>query len=250
MKWSSIKNIMVWFLIFMNLAMLAIIATTSIKKAYIPQEVISSSLSVIRQSGFEIANDIFPEKYYSRPTYKAQFYSASDLSELFFKKQIPFRTEGDSLVGMQGRSVLTVNDNFFSYDSGYAASEDFSSKDLRRALEKTGFDMHGAVYDEETGYFYKMYNKANLFNMSLEAKLDSDGEICFVKAHWPKSLIEGEKRKLSFIGSSAKLKNAFPDGGKIESIELGYSLNSLGGDTFLFTPAWRVNVNGELKIVE
>ena len=250
MKWSSIKNIMVWFLIFMNLAMLAIITATSINKAYIPQEVVASSLSVIRQSGFEIADDIFPGKYYTLPTYRAQFYSASDLSELFFEKQIAFRTDGDSLVGTQGRAVLTVNDNFFSYDSGYSAKEDFSPKELRHALEKTGFDMKDTVYDEKTLCFYKMYNGSNLFNMSLEAKIDRDGEICYVKAHWPKTLIEGEKRKLSFIESSAKLKKAFPNGGKIESIELGYSLHALGGDNFLFTPAWRASVNGEPKIIE
>ena len=167
---------MVWFLIFMNLFMLAIITVTSIKKAYIPEDVIKASLSVIRQAGFEIADDIFPVKYYTRPTYKAQFYSASDLSELFFEKQIAFRTEGDSLVGTEGRAQLIVNDNFFSYDSGYSADESFSQKELKRALEKTGFDMTGAVYDEKTGYFYKMYNGSNLFNMSLEAKLDEDGE--------------------------------------------------------------------------
>ena len=250
MKWSSIKNIMVWFLIFMNLFMLAIITATSLKKAYIPDNVIKSSLSVIRQSGFEIEDDIFPKKYYTRPTYKAQFYSASDLSELFFRKQIAFRTEGDSLVGSEGRAQLIVNDNFFSYDSGYSADDKFSSRELKRVLEKMGFDMQGAVFDEKTGYFYKMYNGSNLFNMSLEAKLDSDGEICYVKAHWPKTLIEGEKMKLSFIESSAKLKNIFPNGGKIKNIELGYSLHSLGGDTFLFTPAWRVNISGTPEIIE
>ena len=234
----------------MNLFMLAIIAATSLKKAYIPENVIKASLAVIRQSGFEITDDIFPQKYYTRPTYKAQFYSASDLSELFFEKQIAFRTEGDSLVGTQGRAELIVNDNFFSYNSGYSAEESVSPKEIEKVLKKTGFDMQGAVFDEKTGYFYRMYNGSNLFNMSLEAKLDSDGEICYVKAHWPKTLTEGEKRKLAFIESSAKLKSAFPSGGKIENIELGYSLHSLGGDTFLFSPAWRVNVNGEPKIVE
>lgn len=250
MKWSTIKNIMVGFLIFMNLFMLAIIIATTIKKTYIPQNVVDSTVSVIRKSGFEISEDIFPDKYYSRPTYNAQFYSASDLSELFFEKQIPFRTVGESLLGTNDDAVLTVNDNYFSFDTGKEEKENVSSKELKLALEKTGFDMSGAVYDEKTQHFYKMYNSANLFNMYLEAKLDNDGEICFVKAQWPKTLTEGERVTVSFIQSSAKLKELFPSGGTIENIELGYSLYALGGDNYLFSPAWRVNVDGEPKIVE
>ena len=250
MKWSSIKNLMVGFLIFMNVAMLIIIIATSLNKAYIPEEVINSSLSVIRKYGFEISEDIFPDKYYTRPTYKAQFYSASDLSDLFFKKQIPFRTDGESLVGTQDNAVLTVNDNYFSYDSGRSAKDDASPRELKKALEKTGFDMTGAVFDGKTRHFYKMYNGLNLFNMSIEAKIDADGNICFVKAHWPKNLIKMENLTLSFIESSTKLKNAFANGGTIKNIELGYSLRALGGDTFLFEPAWRVNVDGEVKILE
>ena len=250
MKWSSIKNLMVGFLIFMNVAMLAIIIATSVNKAYIPQKVINSTLSVIRKSGFEITKGTFPDKYYSLPTYKSEFYSASDLSDLFFKKQIAFRTEDDSLVGTQDSAVHTVNDNYFSYDSGNDARKKSSPEELKRALKKTGFDMTGAVYDEKTKHFYKMYNGLNLFNMSLEAKLDEDGEICFVKAHWPKRLIKSENKTISFIESSAKLREAFPNGGTVKSIELGYSLHSLGGDNFLFSPAWRVNVNEEPKIIE
>lgn len=250
MKWSNIKNIMIGFLIFMNLFMLAIIIGTTINKTYLPQDVVDSTLSVIRKSGFEISEDVFPDKYYTRPSYNAQFYSASDLSELLFKKQIAFRTVGESLVGINDDAILTVNDNYFSYDTGKDSEENVSSKKLKSALEKIGFDMTGAVYDKKTKMFYKMYDDANLFNMYLEAKLDEDGEICFVKAQWPKKLIEREHVTISFIESSAKLKDFFPNGGTIKDIELGYSLHSASGDNYLFSPAWRVNVNGDPKIVE
>ncbi len=250
MNWSSIKNLMISFLIFMNLFMLAIIITTTLKKAYLPQYVIDSTLSVLRKSGFEISEEIFPDKYYTKPSYKAQFYSASDLSELFFKQQIPFRTEEDSLVGMQADAVLTVSDNYFLYNNGNKEKDNSTQKELEQALKETGFDMTGAVYDEKTKHFYKMYNGSNLFNMYLEAKLDDGGNVCFVKAQWPKKLTKGENKTISFIESSAKLKETFPDGGTIKNIELGYSLQSLGGDNFTFSPAWRVNVDGEPKILE
>ena len=250
MKWSSIKNIMIGFLIFMNLAMLTIIILVTLNKAYIPKDVVNSSLSVMRKSGFEISEDIFPEKYYTWPSYTAQFYSASDLSDLFFKTQVPFRTEADTLVGTQGIAVLTVGDNYFSYDSGYRAKENVSVKALRRALEKTGFDMTDTGYDEKNGRFYKMHNDANLFDMTLEAKLDDNGDVCFVKAHWPKKLIKGERKTISFIDSIPKLKDAFPNGGTVKKIELGYSLHALGGDNFLFSPSWRVKVDKIQKVIE
>ena len=84
----------------------------------------------MRKHNFEISEDIFPEKYFSMTTYKAQFYSASDLAELFFKKQIAFRTEADSLVGTTDTAVLTVNDNYFSYDTGRNAKSSFSEKEI------------------------------------------------------------------------------------------------------------------------
>lgn len=250
MKWTKIKSIMVCFLILMNLFMLAIIAVTTRQQSSIPERVVNATFSVLKQSGFELADEIFPDTYYTLPSYNAQFYSASDLSELFFGKQVAFRTEEKSLVAAEGNSVLTVNDNHFSYDSGYAAADTQSSSALKRALEKLGIDMKGAVYDKKAGCFYRMYNQTNLFNMSIEAKLDSDGEICYVKAQWPKKLTAGERRKISFVESTMKLKEAFPQGGKIENIELGYSLRSVGGEKFLFSPAWRVKVNSELKILE
>lgn len=250
MKWSNIKNIMVGFLIIMNLFMLAIIAVTTMQQSFIPERVVNAAISVLRESGFEIEDDTFPSSYYTLPSYNAQFYSASDLSELFFGKQVAFRTEENSLVAVEGAAVLTVNDNHFYYESGRTASETKSSSVLRRAVKKLGIDMKGAVYDEKTGYFYRMYNDTNLFNMSLEVKLDNDGEICFIKALWPKKLTTGERRKISFVESTMKLKEEFPDGGKIKNIELGYSLRSVGGEKFYFTPAWRVKVNNELKILE
>ncbi len=249
MKWTKIKSLMVCFLIAMNLFMLAIIAVTTKQHSTISKNVVDAAVSVLNKSGFEFDKELFPDTYYSLPSYNAHFYSASDLSDLFFGKQVAFRTEGNSLVATQGKAVLTVNNNNFLYSSGYDAVASSSDK-IQKALENMGIDMKGAVYDKKASCFYRMYNNTNLFNMSLEAKLDNDGEICYVKAQWPKTLTASERRKLSFIESTMKLKELFPDGGTITEIELGYSLRQMSGEKFLFTPAWRVRVNDELKIIE
>lgn len=249
MKWSKIKSMMVCFLIAMNLFMLAIIAVTTKQQSTIPKKVVDAAVSVLNKSGFEFDSELFPATYYTLPSYNAYFYSASDLSELFFGKQVPFRTEGNSLVATQGKAVLTVNNNNFLYISGYDAVESRSDK-VQNALENMGIDMKGAVYDKKASCFYRMYNNTNLFNMSLEARLDSDGEICYVKAQWPKTLTPLERKKLSFIENAMKLKEVFPLGGTITKIELGYSLRQMSGEKFLFTPAWRVMVDDELKIIE
>lgn len=249
MKWSKIKSLMVCFLIAMNLFMLAIIAVTTRQQSTIPKKVVDATVSVLNNSGFEVTSELFPDTYYTLPSYNAYFHSASDLSELFFGKQVAFRTQGSSLVATQGKAILTVNNNNFIYISGYDAVE-VSSRKVQKALEDIGIDMKGAVYDKKASCFYRMYNNTNLFNMSLEAKLDNDGEICYVKAQWPKTLTPGERKKLSFIESAMRLKELFPNGGKITKIELGYSLRQMSGEKFLFTPAWRVMINDELKIIE
>ena len=250
MKWTNIKSIMVGFLIVMNLFMLGTIAVTTKQQSIVPEEVIDSAISVMKESGFEIGKDIFPKSYVALPSYNTQFYSASDLSELFFGKQVAFRTKDKSLVATEGSAVLTVNNNHFLYGSGSTAVSSGSAYSLVKTLKKKGFDMKGAVYDKEAGYFYRMYNGVNLFNMFIEVSLDSDGEICYMKAQWPKKLVSGERKRISFIESMQKLNPAFPAGGKIKNIELGYSLKSAGGEKFTFTPSWRVQVDDQIRILE
>lgn len=250
MKWTKIKNIILWFLLSMNIFMIAVIAITTHNRESVPQEVVDASVSVLTKSGFSIGKETFPDTYHMLPDYSTKFYSASELSNLFFKKQAAFRTTGNSLVATVGSETLTINGNHFVYDNGRQEAETASHSAIRKKLESIGIDMKGAVYDDKENCFYRMYNKANLFNMSIQAKLDKDGNLCYVNGYWPKELTAGERKKFSFLESAVKLKDYFPDGGNIEDIELGFSLVSSGGEKYIFTPAWRVKVNGELKIIE
>lgn len=250
MKWTKIKNIILWFLLAMNIFMIAVITITTQSRESVPEEVVDASVSVLAKSGFSINREIFPDNYHMLPDYSAKFYSASELSNLFFKKQTAFRTTGNSLVATSGSQTLTVNGNRFVYESGRNKAEAESYSEIRKKLESIGIDMRGAVYDEKEKCFYRMYNKANLFNMSIQAMLDKDGNLCYVNGYWPKELTAGERKKFSFLESAVKLKDYFPDGGNIEDIELGFSLVSNGGEKYAFQPAWRVRVNGELKIIE
>ena len=230
--------------------MIAVIAITTQKRESVPKEVVDASVSVLTKSGFSIDKEIFPDSYHMLPDYSTKFYSASELSNLFFKKQTAFRTTGNSLVATSGSQTLTVNGNHFIYESGRKPSETESYSAIKKKLESIGIDMKGAVYDEKENCFYRMYNKANLFNMSIQAKLDEDGNLCYVNGYWPKELTAGERKKVSFLESAVKLKEYFPNGGNIENIELGFSLVTSGGEKYVFQPAWRVKVNGELKIIE
>ncbi len=250
MKWTKIKNIILCFLLAMNIFMIAVITITTQNRESVPQEVVDASVSLLTKSGFTIERETFPDTYHMLPDYSTKFYSASELSNLFFKKQAAFRTTGNSLVATVGSETLTINGNHFVYESGRHETETDSHSSIRKKLESIGIDMRGAVYDDKENCFYRMYNKANLFNMSIQAKLDKDGNLCYVNGYWPKELTAGERRKFSFLESAVKLKDYFPDGGNIEDIELGFSLVASGGEKYIFTPAWRVKVNGELKIIE
>lgn len=229
--------------------MLFIIGITIGKQMDIPKEVVDSSISVLNKSGFEIERKIFPDTYYNLPSYSATFYSPGDLSNIFFGKEVAFRTSGNSLIATVEGATLTVSGNHFTYKNGKKPKA-FSSSEINKELENYGISMEGAVYDSENQCFYRMYNKANLFNMSIQAKLDEKGNICYINAYWPKELLPGESRRFSFLESVVKLKEVFPQGGKIHSIELGYSLQPMGGEKYTFIPAWRVKVNDDLLIFE
>ncbi len=250
MKWTNIKNIMLAFLVVINTLLLSYMGITTWKQNSIPDSVIKSSIKLLENEGFRCSEEIFPSSYRELPVLDVAFYSASDLSELFFERQLAFRTVDNTLVAKEGSATLSVSSNHFVYESGNSPVKDISYKKTKNALKDLGLDMSGAVYNEDDGYFYKMYKNANLFNMYIEAKLDKNGNLCYVEAQWPKELTPKENVKMSFIEKLMKIKDAFPAGGKVQNIELGYSLRSFGGSNYSFDPAWRVNVNDELKILK
>lgn len=251
MSWNKIKSIMICFLVAINIFLLAFLSITVYRKNTIPDKVLNASIAVLKKEGFDCNTELLPKVYYTLPAVSAQFYSAADLSDLFFKRQLAFRTVENSLVASEGKATLTINGNFFTYESGYAPDSTASPKKIKRALKKLGIDMSGAVYDEKSGYFYCMYKNLNLFNMYIQAKLDDSGEICYVSAQWPSKLSPMTKRTFSFNESIMNLEKIFPSGGKITAIEAGYCLRSANSsEKYVFSPAWRVNVDGESKIVE
>lgn len=250
MSWSKIKSIMIYFLIAMNLFMALFIAVTNYRDTHIPNKVIQAAEDILREDGFKCDKKLIPASTYELSVLDTSFYSANELSEIFFGKQLPFKTDKESLIATDGNSVLTVTENYFSYESSEKADKSCSEKEIEKALKKLGINMDGSVYDEKERCFYRMYKGINLFNMYIRAELDKDGNICNISAQWPTELVAHEKTKLSFVTSVTKVKNAFPEGGKITLIEKGYSLTPLGNSNYRFIPSWRVKVGNELKIIE
>lgn len=233
----------------MNIFMAMFILTTTLRESAVPQKVIDATVEVLEKDGFSCKKETVPTVSYKLPVLEASFYSASDLSDMLFGKQLAFRTEENLLVASESGATLTVTENYFKYKTSQKAVNSYSPESIKRALEKAGFDMTNAVYDKNERCFYKMYKKVNLFNMYIKAELDQNGTICEISAQWPGKLSTQEDITLSFVSSVTKLKELFPDGGVIETIEPGYSLSHLGNNRFLFTPTWRIRVGNELKII-
>ena len=233
----------------MNLFMLTFIAFDSYKKTVIPDNVITASLKVLEDSGFKCDRKDFPKSNYYLPPLSVTFYSASDLSELFFNRQVAFGTTDNSLVAKYNGAVLKVYSNHFTFTTGKSAKK-ASEKELKRALKDIGIDTDGIVYDKKEKCFYKMYKNNNLFNMYINVELDEHGGICSISAQWPKKITALNKQQVAFTQSLTILKKAFPQGGKLKSIELGHALKAFDGETYNFVPAWRVNVGGKLEILE
>lgn len=249
MKWSKLKSIIICFLLAMNLFMLSFIALDSYKKSIIPDNVIEASLTVLEDSGFKCSKEDFPKHNRYLPPLSVTFYSASDLSELFFRRQVAFGTSDNSLVAKHDGAILKVYSNHFNYTTGKSAKKS-SEKELKEELENLGIDTKSIVFDKKEKCFYKMYKNYNLFNMYINIELDKQGEICNMSAQWPKEIVDLGREKIAFTESLTKLKKAFPSGGSIRKIELGYALRFLGGEKYKFVPAWRVNVGGDIKILE
>lgn len=248
MNWIKLKNLMLWFLIFMNIILIFIISISTLKEKNMPDNVVNAGIELLEKDGFTCKKEVFPKNYETLPSLSAQFYTANELSDIFFGTQVAFKTEKNSLIAVYDDKTLTVTGNYFLYETNNDA---VNSSDLAilSKLKKLGLDMRGATYDSKTGYFYKMHNHLNLFNIYLQAKLDDDGEICYLSAHWPQIISASDSKHLSFTSEVLKIKKHFPDGGNITNIELGYSMQYIRKDKYTFSPAWRVTVDNEMKIV-
>ena len=249
MNWIKLKNIMLWFLIFMNILLISIITISTFKEKSIPENAVSAGIELLEKDGFTCKKDVFPKNYETLPSLSAQFYTATELSDIFFGTQVAFKTENNSLIATVDDATLTVTGNYFLYET---EKEAVNSSDLAilSQLKKLGLDMRGASYDSKPGSFSTMYNNLNLFNISLQAKLDENEEICYLSAHWPQITSATESKHLSFTSEILKIKDIFPNGGNITNIELGYSMKYIRKDKYTFNPAWRVTVNNETKIVD
>lgn len=249
MNWSKIKNIMIFFLTAMNIFMISFIAVTTFRESVVPSEVISASSQVLKKDNFLCDNTLIPQKRYTLPHLEAKFYTASELSDLFFGKQLAFRTVENSLIAKENKASLTVSSNHFLFESGYSSDNSFSSSKIKRALKKIGIDMKNCIYDEKEARFLYMYKNICLNDMYIDARLDADGEICYISAQWPYLLKSLREENFSFSEYVTKVKSAFPEGGKIDSVEPVYALSS-SANKYIFSPAWRVSVGGDGRIIK
>ncbi len=248
MNWIKLKNIMLAFLIFMNVLLISIISLSTLIEENMPENAVDAGIKILSSDGFNCNRNVFPKTYKSIPSLTAKFYSATELSEIFFNKQLAFKTEGNSLIATSDNATLTVTDNHFVYETT-DESTNASSLKLLKKLKKLGFDMQEAVYDDTNGRFIKQFNNLEVFNMYLEAKLNDDNEICYVSGYWPVITSVGENKHLSFSSHILKVKELFPEGGKITEIKLGYSIDNVRKEKYTFKPSWKITVDKETKIL-
>ena len=232
----------------MNILLLTIISLSTLIEENMPENAVDAGIKILSESGLDCSRDVFPKTFKSIPVLTAKFYSATELSEIFFDKQLAFKTEGNSLIATSDNATLTITDNHFTYKTTDEGSSTSSSKILKK-LKKIGFNMDGATYDDSKKLFIKKINNLEIFNMYLDAKLNNENEICFVSGYWPVITSVGENEHLSFSSHVLKVKDIFPDGGKITAIELGYSADNFKKGKFAFKPSWKITVNDETRIL-
>lgn len=249
MNWSRIKTIMIYFLVFINIFLIIFLGITTYSENNIPDEVVNASIKVLSNKNFRCDKDIFPDKKLTLPRLNASFYSPSELCDIFFKRQVAFRTVGDSLVAEYDDATLEVKDNYFCYQTNKTPKKHSISK-YKRVLRRLGIDLKELDFDEKILTFHASYKSITLDSTHLKINLDEDGEICLLKGVWPREIQSGTKEKVSFCDEIVNLTNTFQNGGDIQSIEVIYSLSNSNNKKYQYKPLWKVTVNNETKIIE
>lgn len=249
MNWSKIKTIMIVFLLFLNIFLVSFLAITTFQENNISNELVESSISVLSKKGIVCDREIFPAKKYTLPRLSVKYYQPSELCDMFFGKQIPFRTEGDILLAESDGAVLKVKGSYFIYETNEKPST-FKESKYKSSLKKTGFDISNSRFNDKTKEFNFYYDGVLLSGVYLKAELDENGKPCRIEGEWPSSVKKNKQERISFTDSLIKLSSSFPAGGKIDDISLIYSSENKAGKTFYFAPYWKITVNNETKILK
>ena len=140
MDWSKVKNIIILFLISINIFLIIVMGITTFQENYIPGEVLDAAVKVMKNDGFICDKAILPDTYKKATVLKAEFYSASELSEIFFGDQVPFRTKKNTLIACivrdnevispRGKDVLLAGDTVVvvTTNTGYREINDILEK--------------------------------------------------------------------------------------------------------------------------
>ena len=249
MNWSRIKTIMICFLVFINVFLIGFMAITTYKENNISDDVVDSSLVVLSAKGFACDKNIFPNKKLSLPRLNVDFYSPSELCDIFFKKQVAFRTVGDYLIAQYDGATLEVKDNFFCYTTDSTPKRQMASA-YKSALKKIGLDFDELEFDEKIQTFHINHKSIKLDDAYLKISLDENGDICMLKGVWPQHIRKGTTEKVSFSDEIVKLTNVFTNGGEIQSIKVIYSLYNSNNKKYHYKPLWEVTVDNETKIIQ
>ena len=249
MNWSRIKTIMICFLVFINIFLVGFLAVTTHRESRIPDDVVNASIQVLSNKNFRCSKEIFPDKKLTLPRLNVIFYSPSELCDLFFERQVAFKTVDNYLIAEYNGATLEVKDNYFCYKTQGIPKKQSVSK-YKLALKKLGIDLKEIEFDEKILTFHAKYKSICLGDTHLKINLDEDGEICLLKGIWPKEMRAGSAEKVSFCDEIINLSNAFTNGGDIQSVEVIYSLSSSNSKKYYYKPLWKVTVDNETKIIQ
>ena len=106
----------------MNVLLLSIISLSTLIEENMPENAVDAGLQILSDNGFDCSWDVFPKTYKSMPSLTGKFYSATELSEMFFGKQLAFKTEANSLIAESDNATLTITDNHFIYETADKSS--------------------------------------------------------------------------------------------------------------------------------
>ncbi|MDO4562687.1 MAG: hypothetical protein Q4C12_02505 [Clostridia bacterium] len=249
MNWRSVKSIMIGLLVAVNVFLLANIFTLNFEHTRVDERVLQSAVQVLADKGIECSMDIIPKYYAAADILSVDFFTISELSQMFFENPVSYGSDGKNVVISENGTTLTIDGNSFSYTNGSQLRINFGEAELRKALAAKGFDMEDAVYDAMQDTFYRYHDRRKCEGLYIRAAFDERGDLCAVSGVWPNVEVLRENEDVEHIAQKIpQIEAAMGQGGKITGISLCYKLQQDASDVTL-VPAWRIETEEKTIIL-
>lgn len=261
MNWGKMKNVMIAFLVVLNLILLTVLYAVESDNTTLSAEEVKNAARVLRNHGISVNEEMIPTRRVEMGNLPmvAATQSHEKFVTVFLGTTYEHQREEDTLTNVYtfGEKTVRLNGGYIKYYSGREAGE-VPSEDLwrsvRNKIEDAGISLKDAVETKSSEYerrYLQQYKGKDFFEGNITVTADKSG-ILSVEGFWmvPGGKEFGKESVSSVTEAfSAFLQDEERDKKSVEitDITLGYSV-LLGEEQINFSeataiPVWRLTTS-------